>query len=95
MLFDVTATGGGEELEVRTNARDILTWEREHDESFLSGGTTFGQLAELTWLAFTRTGKTSLSFDDFVDTLEGISTKDVSVGPTKKARSAKRSRASS
>lgn len=91
MIFDMTVVVAGETIQVRSSARDILDWESEHDESFISGETTMTQLLALAWLAAKRTKQTELSFDEFVNQLEDIQTAQVPMGPTRKGRSGKRS----
>ena len=95
MLFDITAVVDGDEIKVRSSARDILDWESEHDESFISSETTMSKLLQLAYLAAKRTKATTLSFDQFVDGLEDFKTAQVKVDPTRKGRSGKRSAKSS
>jgi len=64
-----------EKLEVKTSAGDIVKWETHFDLSIADLSKTT-HLLYLAWLAVTRTGKTGLAFDSWVDLVANVELDD-------------------
>lgn len=91
MFWEAVAVIDGGEVRARTTPADIMAWEAESGKSMPEEGTTYTVLFAVSYQALRRTGATDLEFDEFSLAVVDFNTEVIDVGPTKRARSGKRS----
>jgi hypothetical protein len=67
------AYGDGSEVEVVAKASDLIAFERHFDRPMTELGTS--RVEHILWLAWhvaSKTKKTDLGFDDWVDTIDSV-----------------------